>query len=234
MDSDIADYRASGTGAKEIKMMHIDYAKECFLARETPKHSQPFTELQLTELFIHESEFLKLVDGLGDEKLSSIAATVRASANSRYEKVTANQKYALAAPLLKKYKTARAVYAAAFGVTEATMFGEPDPIEISATEKVWFSDGAQIACVVEVAENGAVTSVTVGGETCSSRMNASECYPASKRALANCKKSGMGTDILTVVIDGQIVILAIDEAKEHGIKETGLKKVDGKWVPDVE
>ncbi len=106
--------------------MHIDYAKECFLARETPKHSPPFTQMQLTEMFIHEPEFLKLVDGLADEKLSSIADTVRASAKNRYAKVTANQKYALAAPLLKKYKTARAVYAAAFSVAEATMFGEKD------------------------------------------------------------------------------------------------------------
>lgn len=215
-------------------MMHIDYAKECFLARETPKHSQPFTNLQLTELFIHESEFLKLVDDLGDEKLSSIASTVRASAGNRHAKVTANQKYALAAPLLKKYKTARAVYAAAFGVTEAEMFGEPDPIEISATEKVWFSPGAQIACVVEVSPSGAIVSVTVGGESSTAReMDAYDCYPASARALANCKKSGIGTDILTVVLDGQIVVLAIDEAKEHRIKETGLRKVNGKWVPDV-
>ena len=214
-------------------MMHIDYATEQFLARETPKHSQPFTQQQLVELFINESEFLKLIDSLGDEKLTSIAATVRASAKNKYAKVTANQKYALASGLLTQYKTARAVYAAAFGVTEAAMFGEPDPIEISTSEKVWFSDGAQIACVVEVAENGAVTSVTVGGESCSSRMNVAECYPASKRALANCKRSGMGTDILTVVIDAQIVVLALDEAKEHGIKETGLKKVNGKWVADV-
>ena len=213
--------------------MHIDYAKECFLARETPKHSQPFDEQQLVELFVSESEFLKLVDSLGDEKLSSIATTIRASQKNKYAKVTAKQKYALATGLLTQYKTARAVYAAAFGVTEAVMFGVPEPIEISATEKIWFSPGAHIACVVEVAENGSIVSVTVSGEASSPRaIDASDCYPASARALENCKKSGSGTDILTVVLNGQIIVLAIDEAKEHGIKETGLKKVDGEWVAD--
>ena len=96
-------------------MMHIDY---------------------VVELFINESEFLKLVDSIGNEKLSSIATTVRASANNKYAKVTAKQKFALATGLLDQYKTARAVYAAAFGVTEATMFGVPDPIDISNTEKI--------------------------------------------------------------------------------------------------
>jgi len=106
--------------------MHIDYAKECFLARETPKHSQPFTHQQLVELFIAEAEFLKLVDAIGDEKLSSIASTIRATAKNKYAKVTPKQKYALAVALLERYKTARAVYAAAFYVTEDVMFGEPD------------------------------------------------------------------------------------------------------------
>ena len=106
-------------------------------------------------------------------------------------------------------------------------------IKFSATEKIGFSAAAQIAGVVKFAKDGAIVSVTVGGEKCRNwTLHETGCFPASARALANCKKSGSGIDILTVRMNGEIVVLALDEAKERGIKETGFKKVGGKWVPD--
>lgn len=108
-----------------------------------------------------------------------------------------------------------------------------EAIKFSSTEKIGFSAAAQVACVFKFAENGEIVSVTVGGEKCRNwQMHETGCFPASVRALKNCKKSGEGLDILTVRINGEIVVLALDEAKEHDIKETGFKKVGGKWVPD--
>lgn len=104
--------------------MHIDYAAEALVGMESPKHVAPFPAQSIVEAFAAEKEFLDLALSLRDEKICSIAGTVKSSESNHYKKVTHAQKHALASALLVKFGTARAVYAAAFGVSQMQMFGE--------------------------------------------------------------------------------------------------------------
>jgi hypothetical protein len=73
-----------------------------------------------------EREFLNLADALGNEKASSIVATIRGGAGSKYAKVTEAQKHALAGALLAKHGTALAVYASAFNVDEESFLASAE------------------------------------------------------------------------------------------------------------
>lgn len=97
--------------------MHIEAAAESFTRMTKPKHSEPLSDQQVVEVHVAEKAFLALAESIGDEKISSIVATIRKNAGNRYAKVTQNQRYALAAALLAMHTSAFAVYAAAVGVS---------------------------------------------------------------------------------------------------------------------
>lgn len=99
-------------------MMHIEYAADAVVRCEKQFAGTPQTELYVIESYADDEVVLKLVDRLGDEKAASIAATIRQSRNKRYAKVTSKQRWAIATAILAVYPTARAAYAAAYGVSE--------------------------------------------------------------------------------------------------------------------
>lgn len=103
--------------------MHIEYAADLLVRAESPRYGEARSHQQTIELVAAEKEFLALAEKIGDEKISSIVMTMRSAATSRYAKVTARQKFAIAAALLAKHGTARAVFAAAYGVSEDDFMG---------------------------------------------------------------------------------------------------------------
>lgn len=98
--------------------MHIDYAAESFKSMTQPRYAEPLTNRQVVECNVTYPEFLALADAIGNEKISSIVATIRKSAGNKFAKTTSAQKFTLAMALLDAHTTPAAVYAAALGVTE--------------------------------------------------------------------------------------------------------------------
>ena len=102
--------------------MHIEYAAEQFKRLAQPKRVDPAPDQKIVEMFVSEKEFLALAINSGNEKAAAIAETIRNNTN-KYSRVTAKQAYVIASELLNKHSTAKAVFAAAFGVSEE-QFGE--------------------------------------------------------------------------------------------------------------
>lgn len=103
--------------------MHIEYAKDLLLSKEKPRYSVPLSAQAIVEAVVCENAFLVLALKLQDDRVCGIVGSVQAASSHRFKKVTPAQKYALAQALLGQYGTPRAVYAAAFGVSEKDMFG---------------------------------------------------------------------------------------------------------------
>ena len=97
--------------------MHIECAAEA-VARAEAQFEGEKADRYAIESYADDETILKVVDTLDNEKAKSIAATIRKSRKSRYAKVTSKQRWAIATALLEAYGSARAVYAAAYGVTE--------------------------------------------------------------------------------------------------------------------
>ncbi len=98
--------------------MHIDYAAEAFKRMTQPQHGPALNDRQTVESLVSYPEFLALTDKISDEKINSIAQTVRNAQKSKYAKVTAAQKYTLANALIAQHGSALSVYAQAFGKTQ--------------------------------------------------------------------------------------------------------------------
>jgi len=105
--------------------MHIEYAADMILRVEAQFEGERAQRYAI-ESYVDDNVILNLVDTLGDEKASSIAATIRKNRNNRYAKVTSKQRYAIASAILAKYPTARAAYAAAYGVSEEEFMANAD------------------------------------------------------------------------------------------------------------
>lgn len=103
--------------------MHIEYAKESYDRQKNQKHVLPMSDLTILK-HLAMDQVLDLAENVGDDKTKSIAQTMKETAkgNHRYRKVTDAQRTAVAAFLLQKYQTAKAVLAAAFNVPESEMF----------------------------------------------------------------------------------------------------------------
>ena len=97
--------------------MHIEFAADAVVRAET-QFSGAQAQRYVLEAYADDSTVLKIVDTLGDEKASGIAATIRGNRNNRYAKVTSKQRFAIATAILEKYKTARAAFAVGYGVSE--------------------------------------------------------------------------------------------------------------------
>jgi len=97
--------------------MHIKFAADA-VVRAEGQFSGEQAQRYVLECYADDSTVLKIVDMLGDEKASSIAATIRSNRGNRYAKVTSKQRFAIATAILAKYATARAALAAAYGVSE--------------------------------------------------------------------------------------------------------------------
>lgn len=98
-------------------MAHIDYIRE-MLARNEGKADGEMNAVKiglgLQGGFVVSGELYKLVEKEGSEKIKAIAANMKACESNRYKRITDKQLYAVAVELIEKYKTARAVYSAAF------------------------------------------------------------------------------------------------------------------------
>lgn len=116
--------------------MHIDYARELVERKEADSYIKGDSRAIL-EAVVAESELLKLVIAEGDDKHRDIATTMLEITRQRRSrrKITAKQVHAIVSFLLEQYGTARAALAAAFGVSEAEMFGETAeaPVEPAST-----------------------------------------------------------------------------------------------------
>lgn len=97
--------------------IHIEYAADAIIRAEAQFQGEQ-AQRYVLESYADDSTVLKIVDTLGDEKASSIAATIRQNRGNRYAKVTRNQRFAIATAILAKYATARAAFAVAYGVSE--------------------------------------------------------------------------------------------------------------------
>lgn len=97
--------------------MHIEYAADAVIRAEE-QFKDEAAQRYVLESYADDKTVLQIVETLDDEKAKSIAATIVASRNNRYAKVTQKQRYAIASAILKKYTTARAALAAAYGVSE--------------------------------------------------------------------------------------------------------------------
>lgn len=87
--------------------MQIDYAKEsaeCHLKNGC-------LELQAVA-FLTIDQIPALAEKEGDDKIKSIITDMKKAAGSKYKKVTDKQRYAVAASLLSKYRTAAVIDAA--------------------------------------------------------------------------------------------------------------------------
>jgi len=113
--------------------MHIDYARELVERKEADSYIKGDSRAIL-EAVAGESELLNLVIAEGDDKHRDIATTMLEITRQRRSrrKITAKQVYAIVSFLLEKYGTARAALAAAFGVSEAEMFGEVTEASVEA------------------------------------------------------------------------------------------------------
>jgi len=100
-------------------MIHIEYAADAVVRSEAQFQGEQ-AQRYVIESYVDDETLLKVVDSLGDSKATAIAASVRKinSRENRHAKVTSKQRWALATALLAKYQTARAVFAAAYGVSE--------------------------------------------------------------------------------------------------------------------
>ena len=97
--------------------MHIEYAADALIRLESNKINTPAA---VVAAYITEREMLALattLSGVTADIAASVKATVAAGSRN-FKKVTDKQRFAMAFALLEKYGTPRAVYAAAYGVSE--------------------------------------------------------------------------------------------------------------------
>lgn len=179
-------------------MMHIDYAREV-----VEYHEDDFDDHNLTILksLAPETEVIRVAESFGNEKISSICATMRDAQKSKYKKITDKQRYAVAAFLLEQFGTARAVLAKAFNTTESDMFGAPD-VEV---------DGVQMHPTLQVAY-GVLSDFVADAK----KQEGGTTYRASRAAIRATKQS-RGT--MTVQHPIGIIAVTPDEAKKLGLEE---------------
>lgn len=180
-------------------MMHIDYAREV-----VEYHEDNFDDHNLTILksLAPEGEVMRVAESFGDQKIIDICSTMRESQKSKYKKITDKQRHAIAAFLLEKLGTARAVLASAFGTTEAEMFGASD-VEV---------DGVKIHPTLRVAY-GLLSDFVADAK----KQEGGVTYPASRAAVRATKQGRGGT--LTVLLPIGITAVTQDEAKKLGLEE---------------
>ncbi len=180
-------------------MMHIDYAREV-----VEYHEDNYDEHNMTILksMCAESEVMKIAESMGVEKVFSICKTMREATHSRYNKITDKQRHAVAAALLEKYGTARAVLALAFNKTELEMFGaevEIEDVQIHPKLRIGFGLLSDFVADAKKQEEGVT-------------------YPASRSAIRATKRGDGGT--MTVLINGHgLTAVTVSEAKKLNLPE---------------
>lgn len=106
-----------------LNTWHPEYAAESLKRHEN--HHNDNADRAWTEYAVECGQVAELAATLGDAKTVSIAQTVISTINDSHKlgkrshrKVTPKQRYALAKALLAKYGTARAIAAAAWGLSD--------------------------------------------------------------------------------------------------------------------
>jgi len=101
--------------------MHIDFAKEVYESNKNQKYCAPVSDQHILEILAID-QMLDLCVKIGDEKIQTIAKSMKEAENNRYKKVTEKQKYAIAKFLLDNFHDAKEAIAAAFNKTASEMF----------------------------------------------------------------------------------------------------------------
>ena len=94
--------------------MHIEYAADAVVRMESQAYA---AQLQVKNYTL-EKEFLALAASLGGLTAEIVAAVRDITSTKTYRKVTEKQRHAISAALLEKCDSPRAVFAAAYGVSE--------------------------------------------------------------------------------------------------------------------